>query len=137
MKSIRDLEARRDAILTEMGSIRAMRRGTINRQFLKVPQKGKEEPARRGPYYVLSRREGEKTVSRRLRSAEELQQAREDVAQYKRFVALCKEFERVTEKLCELERRTRESPKKNGGGHDRARPRSDAHSGESRARAGR
>ena len=49
MNSIRDLEAQRNAILAEMGSIRAMRRGTINEQFLKVPQKGRKEPARRGP----------------------------------------------------------------------------------------
>ncbi|MFH1741157.1 MAG: DUF6788 family protein [bacterium] len=112
MNSIQDLEARRNAILDEMGSIRSMRRGTINQQFLKVPQKGKKEPARRGPYHVLSRNQGGKTVSQRLRSAEELQQAREDLAQYKHFVALCKEFEELTERLGELERQTQESPEK-------------------------
>ncbi|MFQ5799793.1 MAG: DUF6788 family protein [Bacteroidota bacterium] len=112
MDSIRDLEARRDSILAEMRSIRTMRRGTINRQFLNVPQKGKKEPARRGPYYVFSRCEEGKTVSRRLRSERELQQALQELAQYKRFVALCKEFERLTEKLGDLERHPQDSSEK-------------------------
>jgi hypothetical protein len=57
-----------------------------------------------GPYYVLSRRGEEKTVSRRLRSAGELEEARKDVAGYKRFLGLCQEFERLTAHLGELER---------------------------------
>lgn len=95
------LESRRNAILEEMRSIRSMRRGTINEQYLKVPRKGKE-PALRGPYYVLSRREGEKTVSWRLSGAE-LEKAKADVAAHKRFMLLCKEFEELTTHMGELE----------------------------------
>ncbi len=56
-----------------------------------------------GPYYVLSKREGNKTVSKRLRVTE-LEQAQKDVAEYKRFLGLCQEFERLTARLGELER---------------------------------
>jgi hypothetical protein len=56
-----------------------------------------------GPYYVLSRREGEKTVSKRLRVTD-LEQAQKDIAEYKRFLGLCQEFERLTARLGELER---------------------------------
>lgn len=98
---IAELETRRNAILEEMRSIRSMRRGTINEQYLKVPRKGKE-PSLRGPYYVLSRREGEKTVSWRL-SGIELEKARADVAAHKRFALLCKEFEELTTKMGETE----------------------------------
>jgi hypothetical protein len=104
MNSIRELEVRRDAILEEMGSIRSMRRGTINEQFLRVRLKGKEQPLLRGPYYVFSRREGNRTVSKRLTSPAQLQRVKRQGEAHKRFVALCKEFEVLTERLGELER---------------------------------
>jgi hypothetical protein len=83
-----------------------MRRGSITEQFLNVHHKGVREPVSRGPYYVLSRREGNRTSSRRLSTAE-LEQARKDVGAYRRFVDLCREFEILTEQFGESER---ESP---------------------------
>jgi hypothetical protein len=112
MNTIRELEARRSAILEEMRSMRSMKRGTINEQFLKVRLKGKEQPVLRGPYYVLSRREGNKTVSKRLSSPTQLQEANKDVEVHKRFVALCKEFELLSERLGELERQVQGGPEK-------------------------
>jgi hypothetical protein len=104
MNTVQELEARRNALLEEMRSIRSMRRGTINQQHFETRLKGKRGVILQGPYYVLSRREGEKTVSKRLRSATELEQARRDVVEHKRFLALCQEFERLTARLGELER---------------------------------
>jgi len=70
-----EIEKRRDALLQEMRLIRSMKRGTINEQYLKVPQKG-ANPALRGPYHVLSRREGNKTVSERLTTPAKIEQAK-------------------------------------------------------------
>jgi len=112
MDGIRELEARRDAILEQMRSIRSMRRGTINQQFLKVRLKGRKEPLLRGPYFVLSRREGNKTASKRLTSPAQLQWARRQIEAHKRFVSLCKEFEVLTERLGQLEQSLEEGPKK-------------------------
>jgi len=104
METVKEIEEKREAILEEMRSIRSMKRGTINEQYLKVRQKGREEPVLRGPYYVFSRREGQKTVSRRLTAPHQLKQAQADVAAHKKFVKLAQEFEALTERLGELER---------------------------------
>ncbi len=103
METIRDLEMSRQTIVQEMLSLRGMRRGTVTQQFMKVKLKSQKEPVRRGPYYVLSRREGKQTVSQRLRSKEEVEDARRQVAEHKRFRELCEEFEQLTERLGELE----------------------------------
>ena len=104
MNTVQQLQARRNGILEEMRSIRSMRRGTINEQYFKTRLKGRKGIVQRGPYYVFSRREEDKTVSRRIRSAVELEQSQKDVAEYKRFLGLCQEFERLTARLGELER---------------------------------
>lgn len=103
MHTMQEIESRRDAVLQEMRAIRSMKRGTINEQYLKVYQKGKK-PALRGPYYVLSRREGNKTVSERLTTSSQLEQARMDVAAHKKFIELCKECELLTERMGVLSR---------------------------------
>jgi hypothetical protein len=105
MPTVQELESKRDAVLQEMRAIRSMQRGTINEQFLKVHHRGIKEAKNCGPYYVLSRHEPRsgKTRSRRLTSLEEVEQARKDIAAYQRFVALCREFQDLTETLGELE----------------------------------
>lgn len=102
MSTAEELEARREAILGEMRSIRCMRRGTLAEQYLKVKHKGKRKPVLRGPYYTLARWERGKTASKRLRGAEEVARAREEIAGHKRFLELCKAFEEVTERLADM-----------------------------------
>ena len=104
MKTIKQLEKQRDQILEQMRNIRSMKRGSINQQYFPAIRGGKKTKELRGPYYVLSRKEGLKTVSCRLKGDAELQQAREDVVQYKQFMTLCKAFEELTERLGELQR---------------------------------
>ena len=104
MNGIKEIEARREVILSEIRSIRSMKKGSIAKQYQKVHHKGKKEPVLRGPYYNFTYKEGKKTVGRRLTTREDLEAVRKDVAAHKRFVELCKEFERLTEKLGELEK---------------------------------
>lgn len=104
MSRIQELEKRRDEVLEQMRGIRSMKRGSINKQYFPAMRAGKKTQERLGPYYVWSRKEGPKTVSRRLHGTAELKQAQQDVQQYKRFMALCQEFGELTECLGELQR---------------------------------
>jgi hypothetical protein len=104
MQAVKEIEAKRDAILEQMRNIRTMERGSITEQYMKVPHKGKKEPVTRGPYYMLTRREEGRTVGYRLRKPQELERARRDVEAHKRFVELCRQFEELTQRLGELER---------------------------------
>jgi hypothetical protein len=105
---IDEVLAQRQKVLEQMDAIRSMKAGSVSKQFMKVKLKGNEEAVLRGPYFVLCQSEGGKTVSRRL-SAEERVHVEQDVAAYKRFGQLCKEFCRLTERLGELERLESES----------------------------
>jgi len=112
MDLVRQIEAQREAVLEEMRSMRSLKRGTINEQYLPVVHQGKREPVLRGPYYVFSRREKDRTVSHRLRTAQELEEARENVAAYQRFKALCEQLEQLTERLGELQRQREDGERK-------------------------
>jgi len=100
--AVGEIEARREAILEELRKIRSLERGTINSHYVPVRRKG-GKVVRKGPYYVLSRREEGKTVGRHL-SAKELAGARAGLAADQRFRALCSEYEVLTERLGALER---------------------------------
>jgi hypothetical protein len=103
MNAIEKIELRREAILTELRSIRSMKRGGITEQFYSVRHKGKKEPVKRGPYYVFAKWENGKTVSRRLTSKADVEKVQGEIESHKRFVELCREFAQLTERLGELE----------------------------------
>jgi hypothetical protein len=102
MDTRQGLLARRQHVVEQMMGLGSMKRGTLNEQYLRVPQKGQTEPALRGPYYVLSRKEGGKTVSQRI-APERVARVREDLARYGHFVALSREFVDLSEQLGALE----------------------------------
>jgi hypothetical protein len=104
MSVVHELEQQRDQVLEQLRKIDSMKRGTLNTQYFDVLRNGKKTSKKRGPYYVFSRKEGKKTVSKRLRSKAEVQQAREDIAEHRHFVELCKQLEQITEQLGELKR---------------------------------
>lgn len=113
---IQQLEARRLAILDEISSIETMRRGTVNEQFFHARRKGTQDLSRQGPYFVWSRSEGGRTVSQRLSSPEAVAQARNEVAAYKRFQALCGEYVQIATELGALKQTTAQEKKRSKSG---------------------
>jgi hypothetical protein len=90
-----------------------MERGSINEHYVPVKKKGHKEPVPHGPYYVISRREENKTVGYHLKGEEELMRARRNVAAHRHFQELCREYEELTEELGRAERELWEqSPEK-------------------------
>jgi len=102
MDTVQQIEQRREAVLVQMRQIRSMRSGSITEQSVMVRHKS-GPPVRRGPYFVFCSSRKGKTISRRV-SAEEAERVRGEIATHKRFVELCREFERLTEQLGQLER---------------------------------
>ena len=99
----RSIEQRRENILDAMRTIRAMRPGSVSEQFLKITPKGKKEPVERGPYFLWQYCEEGRPMRQRLRSTEEVRRARAEVANYKHFQKLCREFQELTGHLGQLE----------------------------------
>ena len=98
MESTALIESERQRVVEQMLRLGPMKRGTLNEQYLAAARKGPGKPAIRGPYYVLSRKEGGRTVSRRVR-AEDIERVRREIGCYSRFMQLCREFAELSERL--------------------------------------
>ena len=104
MRTIEEVERRRRGVAEQMLAIRSMERGSVASQVMPRRRRGEKEAVLRGPYYVLARWEKGKTVSRRLRTREAVEEARKDTQSYRQFTRLCEEFEGLTRELGQLER---------------------------------
>lgn len=94
--------ARRSEILGQIETLRPLRRATLNEQLLVSTDTSGQKKAR-GPYWVESRREGTKTVSRRLQPGPELDRIKTAVSNYHIYTGLLREFEQITEQLDEAQ----------------------------------
>ena len=102
MNTVKEIEARREEILGELRMFRSLERGTINAHYVPVKRRN-GKMVKKGPYYVMSRRESGKTVGYHL-SEKDLSRARRDVEAHHRFRTLCQEYEELTERLGAMER---------------------------------
>ncbi|MBI2425110.1 MAG: hypothetical protein HYV27_19955 [Candidatus Hydrogenedentes bacterium] len=92
------LNQRQSGILRELTGIRFMKKGSVTFQCFK-PKDSDGASAVRGPYPVLTWKEQGRTKSMRLRSSEDVAWAQEAIENYRRFTALCREFEELAERL--------------------------------------
>ena len=104
MTQSQHIDRRRKEIAEQLVAMRALRKGSLNKQWFPVMREGKKTKQLRGPYYVWTYKAGKKTVSLRLHGQAQVQQAQRDAANYRRFRQLCKELEELTQELGELER---------------------------------
>lgn len=90
---------RQDAIARELSEIRFMHKGTISQQRVARTRGGVQTGALRGPYPLLTWKEHGKTRSLRLKSQDEAAWAEQAVNNHRRFAALCREYEDVSQRI--------------------------------------
>ena len=90
------LERRQHEILSELSTLRAMKKGTVTHQRMRIRRRPKGE-AVCGPYPVLTWKEAGQTHSLRLKAPDEVAWAEQAIGNYRRFAALCREYEHLGE----------------------------------------
>ena len=101
MESAAIAKRQRD-IMHEIAQINVMKKGSVTFQRLGTQDAGGESG--RGLYPLLTWKERGRTKSMRLKTRDEVAWAQDAVENYKRFTALCREYESLAEHLALLER---------------------------------
>jgi len=104
MKTVQSLQALRRRAIEELVSMHSLRKGCLTEQWVPVVRDGIQTKELRGPYYVWTCKAGNKTVSKRITGEAEIEQARQDALNYRRFRQLCQELEELTHDLGVVER---------------------------------
>lgn len=98
------LERRRDELLLALGRTGDFRRGSLNETMRKCGKPNcacaaPDHPGH-GPQYNLTWHEGGKTRTEHLKPGPELDRARREVAEYRRFRELVAELTEVSDAIC-------------------------------------
>jgi hypothetical protein len=116
---------RQRVIVHEIAQINVMKKGSVTFQRLGGQNDGGESG--RGLYPLLTWKEQGRTKSMRLKTREEVAWAQDAVENYKRFTALCREYESLAEQRALFEREghgaaVSEAEKKRSKSHKKSRP---------------
>jgi hypothetical protein len=95
------LEQHRQALLVQLSSLQQLRRGSLTEQFLTVKHADGSQ-VKRGPYPLLTRKEGKKTVSQRLSDPAVVPLYRQQIQDLRRFQTVVDQLVRVGEQLSDL-----------------------------------
>jgi hypothetical protein len=96
-----NLEHQRQTLLQQLSGLQQLRRGSLTEQFLRGKRKD-GSPVKRGPYPLLTRKEGQKTVSLRLTDPELVPVYRQQIQAMRRFETVVDQLVRVGEQLSDL-----------------------------------
>src|SRR5438093_2508363 len=95
------LEIQRKSLLDQLAQLRQIRRGSLTEQFLMVKRKDGSR-VKRGPYPLLTRKHGQKTVSRRLTDPALVPLYRQQIQALRQFETVVDGLVRVGEQLSDL-----------------------------------
>jgi hypothetical protein len=101
MQTSEQIRARRKVVLAELASLEEIRRGSVTEQFVEATKKDGSK-VRRGPYPLYTFKEKGKTVSRRLKRGQEVENYRQQIDAFRRFQELMAELLRMGEQFSDL-----------------------------------
>ena len=96
-----NLEHKRRQLLQQLSGLQQLRRGSLSEQFLTVKRKD-GSTVQRGPYPLLTRKEGPKTLSLRVSDPELLAVYRRQIQTMRQFETVVDQLVRVGEQLSDL-----------------------------------
>ena len=109
-----NLEHKRQQLLQQLSGLQQLRRGSLTQQFLSVQRKDGSK-VKRGPYPLLTRKEGHKTVSLRISDPDLLPVYRQQIQTMRQFESVVDQLVRVGEQLSDLAVAEVTQKKTNGG----------------------
>ena len=95
------LEQHRQHLLQELSGLPEIRRGSLTEQFLTVQRKDGSR-VKRGPYPLLTRKQGQKTVSQRLTDPALVPVYRQQIQAMRQFETVVDGLVQVGEQLSDL-----------------------------------
>jgi len=98
---ITTLEHQRQALLRQLSGLPQIRRGSLTEQFVTLKRKDGSR-ALHGPYPLLTRKQGQKTVSQRLTDPELVPLYRQQIQSMRQFERVVHQLVRVGEELSDL-----------------------------------
>ena len=96
-----NLELKRQQLLQQLSSFHQLRRGSLTEQFFTVKRKDGSK-VKRGPYPLLTRKDGQKTVSRRVSDPELVPIYRQQIQAMRQFENVVDQLVRLGEQLSDL-----------------------------------
>ena len=101
MSELGELKRQRDEVLQELAGLEEVRRGSVVEQFVEsVGADG--TPVKRGPYFLYTYKEKNKTVSKRLKSAQQADLYRRQIQAFRRYQELTARLRELGERISDL-----------------------------------
>jgi hypothetical protein len=97
---VHQLQQQRQQVLTQLQQLPPLRRGSVSQQYVEATRKDGTK-VKRGPYFIYSYKDQQRTVSRYLRDPSQIQQYREQIQAFRQFQLLTKQLLVLGEKLSE------------------------------------
>jgi len=96
-----NLEVKRQQLLQQLSGFHQLRRGCLTEQFFTLERKDGSK-VKRGPYPLLTRKEGPKTISRRVSDPQLVPIYRQQIQAMRQFESVVEQLVRLGEQLSDL-----------------------------------